>query len=435
MPVAVTTIAAVPRVTAVFWNSMFERSPSATSGPASTPASFATGALSPVSAASCVSSVAEWTIRPSAGTMSPASTWTMSPGTMSTAGTSATRAVAHDLRLRHLQVRERVDARPRLQLLPRAEHDVEQDQQRDDDAGGDLADHEAHRDDRDQHDVHRVAQLLRRDRPHRRRLLLADLVRPVPREPRRRLRAGQAGVRVRPQRRPRRSAGVAGIRGVHRRTIGCRLCRHYGPDRTRLRPTAPIGNAEISTRRHSAVSSACEIDRPAKHRSPMVTTICPARRQRRKHPTHPSRIRPARTTHLRRRPVRGRPAWPHGLARRILDAPPCGLPGSGCRRPIPSDSNTGGRLEPPTSCLCAHEEDDRFLLDRLRLGTAVTIVTGSAGEQAGRGRPGKLRRHRLPEQCEEGGAEVERVDRWSSPAAAIDGPQPRAIRPASDACP
>ena len=89
MPVAVTTIAAVPRVTAVFWNSMFERSPSATSAPASAPASFGIGALSPVSAASWVSSVAERTIRPSAGTMSPASTWTMSPGTTSTAGTSA----------------------------------------------------------------------------------------------------------------------------------------------------------------------------------------------------------------------------------------------------------------------------------------------------------------------------------------------------------
>ena len=33
MPVAVTTIAAVPLVTAVFWNSMFDRSPSATSLP------------------------------------------------------------------------------------------------------------------------------------------------------------------------------------------------------------------------------------------------------------------------------------------------------------------------------------------------------------------------------------------------------------------
>ena len=37
MPVAVTTIAAVPRVTEVFWNSMFVRSPSATSSSARTP--------------------------------------------------------------------------------------------------------------------------------------------------------------------------------------------------------------------------------------------------------------------------------------------------------------------------------------------------------------------------------------------------------------
>ncbi len=90
MPVAVTTIVAVPRVTDVFWKSMFERSPSATSGDGSTAASFATGALSPVRAASCVSHVAERTSRPSAGTMSPASSCTMSPGTRSTAGISVT---------------------------------------------------------------------------------------------------------------------------------------------------------------------------------------------------------------------------------------------------------------------------------------------------------------------------------------------------------
>ena len=72
IPVAVTTIVPVPRVTEVFWNSMLLRSPIATSA-ARTPASLATGALSPVSAASCASSVAERTIRPSAGTMSPAS--------------------------------------------------------------------------------------------------------------------------------------------------------------------------------------------------------------------------------------------------------------------------------------------------------------------------------------------------------------------------
>ena len=87
---AVTTIAPVPRVTAVFWNSMFERSPSATSAPGRVAAALPIGALSPVRAASCVSSVAEWRIRPSAGTMSPASSWTMSPGTTSTAGTSST---------------------------------------------------------------------------------------------------------------------------------------------------------------------------------------------------------------------------------------------------------------------------------------------------------------------------------------------------------
>ena len=90
MPVAVTTIAAVPRVTEVFWNSMFDRSPTATSPAGSVPASLATGALSPVRAASCASSVAELRIRPSAGTMSPASSCTMSPGTSSDAETRAT---------------------------------------------------------------------------------------------------------------------------------------------------------------------------------------------------------------------------------------------------------------------------------------------------------------------------------------------------------
>jgi hypothetical protein len=69
---------------------MFERSPRPTSELASVPASFGIGALSPVSAASCVSSVAARRMRPSAGTMSPASSCTMSPGTMSVAGTSAT---------------------------------------------------------------------------------------------------------------------------------------------------------------------------------------------------------------------------------------------------------------------------------------------------------------------------------------------------------
>ena len=87
MPVAVTTTTAVPRVIAVFWKTMFVRSPSATSTSGRTLAPLATGALSPVSAASWVSRVADRTIRPSAGARSPASRCTMSPGTISAAGT------------------------------------------------------------------------------------------------------------------------------------------------------------------------------------------------------------------------------------------------------------------------------------------------------------------------------------------------------------
>ena len=84
-PVPVTTNVAVPRVTDVFWNSMFVRSPNAASGSCSARASFATGALSPVKALSATSRAAEVTMRPSAGMRSPASTMTMSPGTRSSA--------------------------------------------------------------------------------------------------------------------------------------------------------------------------------------------------------------------------------------------------------------------------------------------------------------------------------------------------------------
>ena len=89
IPVAVTTIVAVPRVTEVFWKSMLVRSPRATSAEARTPASFGMGALSPVRAASWASRVAERRMRPSAGTRSPASSCTMSPGTTPVAGMRA----------------------------------------------------------------------------------------------------------------------------------------------------------------------------------------------------------------------------------------------------------------------------------------------------------------------------------------------------------
>ena len=89
LPVAVTANTVVPRVTWVFWNTRFVRSPRATSPPGSVAGSLGTGTLSPVSAASCTSSVAEETIRPSAGTTSPASSSTMSPGTSPVDASSA----------------------------------------------------------------------------------------------------------------------------------------------------------------------------------------------------------------------------------------------------------------------------------------------------------------------------------------------------------
>ena len=65
------------------------RSPSGTSSPGDRArSSFPTGRLSPVSAASSISSVAATKIRPSAGTRLPASTRTTSPGTSSSASIS-----------------------------------------------------------------------------------------------------------------------------------------------------------------------------------------------------------------------------------------------------------------------------------------------------------------------------------------------------------
>ncbi len=81
IPVEVTTNVPEPRVTFVFMNTMSVRSPSGVSGDATLSMPFETGKLSPVSAASATSSVAADNNRPSAGTRSPASIDTMSPGT------------------------------------------------------------------------------------------------------------------------------------------------------------------------------------------------------------------------------------------------------------------------------------------------------------------------------------------------------------------
>ena len=89
IPVAVTTNSPAPRVTLVFMYTMSVRSPSGVPAPATGSVPLATGRLSPVSADSSTSSVAAFSSRPSAGTISPASIATMSPGTSCPAGISA----------------------------------------------------------------------------------------------------------------------------------------------------------------------------------------------------------------------------------------------------------------------------------------------------------------------------------------------------------
>ena len=88
MPVPVTTSSPRPRVTAVFMYATQVRSPSGTSSPGTGSVDLPTGRLSPVSAASSISSVAATQIRPSAGTLLPASTSTTSPTTSSSASIS-----------------------------------------------------------------------------------------------------------------------------------------------------------------------------------------------------------------------------------------------------------------------------------------------------------------------------------------------------------
>jgi hypothetical protein len=68
---------------------MSVRSPSGASAAATVSTPFETGRLSPVSADSSTSSVAALSRRPSAGTTSPASSATTSPGTSCSAGISA----------------------------------------------------------------------------------------------------------------------------------------------------------------------------------------------------------------------------------------------------------------------------------------------------------------------------------------------------------
>jgi hypothetical protein len=105
-PVAVTITVALPCVTGVFMNAIFVCSPGPSWSPDSVSASLAAGTLSPVSADSSICSALAATMRPSAGTWSPAEMSTTSPTTSSSAGICAsvpsrrTRAVAFIIDLR-----------------------------------------------------------------------------------------------------------------------------------------------------------------------------------------------------------------------------------------------------------------------------------------------------------------------------------------------
>ena len=105
-PVPVTITTALPCVTGVCMKAMFAWSPAPTSASGSVEASFPEGTLSPVSADSSIWSALALTIRPSAGTSSPAASRITSPATRPSAGIFAsapsrrTRAVASIIDLR-----------------------------------------------------------------------------------------------------------------------------------------------------------------------------------------------------------------------------------------------------------------------------------------------------------------------------------------------
>ena len=86
--VAVTIITPLPWVTGVFMKAMFTWSPGLIGLSASVVVSFCAGVLSPVSADSSICSALASTIRPSAGTSSPAARRTTSPVTTCSAGIS-----------------------------------------------------------------------------------------------------------------------------------------------------------------------------------------------------------------------------------------------------------------------------------------------------------------------------------------------------------
>src|SRR3954447_10902558 len=113
---------------------MSDRSPRSVSTDPHASTLLLTGRLSPVSADSAISMVAVRSSRPSAGTRSPASISTTSPGTSSSArrplgGRAAGPPAPPHLGLDDHHLLQRADRGRRLALLVQAEHGVEQGEQ------------------------------------------------------------------------------------------------------------------------------------------------------------------------------------------------------------------------------------------------------------------------------------------------------------------
>ena len=137
--------------------------------------------LSPVSPASSISRVAATRIRPSAGTLSPASKPTMSPGHQLLGRDLDELTVAADARRHDQHLAQRGDALGGLALLVQTHHGVDHGQADDDQPGRDVLQGDDADDRRaDQHELHQVAVLAQERLPARLLGLLGQLVRPVP---------------------------------------------------------------------------------------------------------------------------------------------------------------------------------------------------------------------------------------------------------------
>ena len=196
MPVAVTSIVPVPRVTDVFWNAMLARSPRGTSSSASV--------IDVLADRRALAGQRRFLRLHRGGPQQPA------VGGHDVAGLELDDVAGHQVvrgdlhqgavpphaRLRLLHRGQRVDALAREHLLAGPDDHVDHHEEADDERRRPLPDGRADRRDRDQHDVHRVAQLLEDHRPHGRGRLRGQGVRAVPLPPGRDLGGRQARRRV-----------------------------------------------------------------------------------------------------------------------------------------------------------------------------------------------------------------------------------------------